>query len=196
MENWKLTIWSDNYEVSDLGRVRNVTTQHVLTPVKETAGYFRIKINGKHKKIHRLVCESFLGPQEGKEVNHINGVKTDNRLENLEWVTRSENLKHAYDINLRQPITKEQTYCHRVPKEEHPCYGRTGDKHPMYGRLGSDHHNSKKITLVELGIEFGSYNEATRWLKENYQVGSTGSAFSQMFSKNKNKLYGFTWTNS
>ncbi len=70
-------------------------------------GYLQtqINVNGKNKnfRIHRLVAENFLmkkGPKKGFEVNHKNGNKHDNRAENLEWVHRSENTKHAHDYGL------------------------------------------------------------------------------------------------
>ena len=93
------------YEVSNLGRVRNAHTERVLRPRKRRTGYLQVALyyKGKDKEcdVHNLVATAFVeGWREGLEVNHKNGVKTDNRAENLEWVTASENRQHASDVLL------------------------------------------------------------------------------------------------
>ncbi len=73
-----------------------------IKPQFSNVGYLRVELAGRKYSIHRLLAEAFIPNPEGKsQVNHINGDKADNRLENLEWVTQSENMLHAYKAGLQ-----------------------------------------------------------------------------------------------
>lgn len=101
-EKWKINSDFPQYEISDQGRIRNVKTKH-LRSFTYSNGYPQVDMYpGKQTRtVHTLVAETFLGKNPGMQVNHKNGNKKDNRLTNLEWVTPSENMRHAYDNKLR-----------------------------------------------------------------------------------------------
>lgn len=97
----KIPLTDGKYVVSSNGCVARVLLggrRRILKPYKNNTPYLSIKIvvNGKicNRYVHRLVAENFLGDGHGKQVNHINGDKTDNRASNLEWVTAGENNLH------------------------------------------------------------------------------------------------------
>lgn len=101
---WKKIPNHPNYEVNEMGKVRTTNYEHKgitkeLKQSKNKKGYLRVNIDGKLKRSHRLIAMTFLSNYSEKlQVNHKNGIKIDNRIENLEMVTAKENSWHRNNI--------------------------------------------------------------------------------------------------
>lgn len=101
----------ENYSINPNGQIKNIKTGLTLKAKKSKMGYEEIQLRDSNHKskwflVHRLVAEYFCGgQQDGMVVNHIDGDKLNNNASNLEWVTQSENLKHAYETGLRKKDT-------------------------------------------------------------------------------------------
>lgn len=117
-ENWRpVDGYEGCYEVSTFGNVRSVRKSGKILVLNVTPkGYLRIALarEGVQKNfmVHRLVASAFIANDNEKpEVNHKDGDKKNNRVDNLEWVTTSENLIHAYETGLKSPTVKYVVTC-------------------------------------------------------------------------------------
>ena len=124
MENWKaIPGWETYYAASTLGNIKRLAGSPrcpkdrilKLMTGNNWGGYYTVSlVRVGHRQrpmmVHRLVLEAFVGPppSPAHQGNHINGNKHDNRPENLEWVTHSENIKHAYDTGLHKKYKGSQ----------------------------------------------------------------------------------------
>lgn len=108
-------VWStifEKYEVSDAGHIRNAKNGRVLKQFVGKDGYLRIQIAGKTRLVHRLVACAFVPADPKRDfVNHKDGNKQNNAASNLEWCTRSENLKHAYSVGLKSSAGTKNSRC-------------------------------------------------------------------------------------
>lgn len=143
-ELWKQAIIEEancTYEVSTNGEIRNILSKQKLTLFDNGRGYLTfavwIKNNTIRKKyyIHRIVAQTFIeNPENKKYVNHKDGDKSNNCVDNLEWVTSSENNKHKYRV-LKCPYPKRKFFTPPV-----------------------------KVRCIETGIIYKSVHEAARQL--------------------------------
>ena len=117
MEVWKRVVGFERYyQVSNKGNIKRVDgSSHLksrnLKLILDKDGYPRVNLKVKQKTnskyVHRLVAKAFIPNNENKpQVNHKDGVKNNNDISNLEWVTLSENRQHAYDIGLQNSFTR------------------------------------------------------------------------------------------
>ena len=178
MEIWKpiITEYEDYtglYEVSNKGRIKALPKlagsvqrkEKILKNQTDKGGYEYVILkknkNNRHYKVHRLVAMMFIPNEENKKfVDHINTIRNDNRVENLRWVTKTENANN--------PLTKEKVS--KANKgENNAMYGLRGEKNPNYGRKFTEEHKqkirekrSKPCMCIETGEVFQSVKEANR----------------------------------
>lgn len=110
-------VYEYNYIVFPSGEILNLHGEEVKGHI-DRCGYREVVVNGKQKLVHRIVAMVFIPNQNNLEqVNHIDGNKLNNNVNNLEWCTRSENLRHAYAIGLEQIKTGEKNQFHKLTEE-------------------------------------------------------------------------------
>ena len=125
MEEWKIINNFPKYAVSNLGNIKTLFWQNnvngklyprekILIPIKRKDGYLKVNLHNDEYKgrgkgceclVHRLVAEAFiLNQRDFTEVNHKDGDKTNNCVDNLEWCSRQQNVLHSYKLGLRKSI--------------------------------------------------------------------------------------------
>lgn len=164
--------------VSNLGNVKSIrfrghSGEHQMSITRHHTGYMVVSLGKPHRKqfrVHVLVATAFIENKNGKlVVNHIDGDKSNNRVDNLEWVTSKENVQHAIKTGLRDP--------HNVPK-----------------RYGADNHASKAVYQFDKTGNFirkwGGQSEAARAL------GCSSCSIGHKIDKPGMTTLGFVWLSS
>ncbi len=151
MEIWKdIEDYEGIYQISNLGKLKSFkgSKEMILNPGIKSTGYVATtlcKQSTKYVRIHRLVANAFIPNPENKPcINHKNGIKHDNRAENLEWCTYSENMLHAYKTGL-----KKHHYIGKTGKDH--CASRPIIQYSMTGEK-IDEHESQMNAERKTGI--------------------------------------------
>lgn len=153
-EIWKpIKNYEGIYEISNLGNVKSLNynrtkKEKILKPRKDKKGYLYVMLYknkyGKNFSIHRLVAQAFIpNPENKPEVDHINTIKDDNRIDNLKWATHIENNNNKLTIQ------------------------RLRQNHADFS--GSNHPASKKVYCIELDKSWDCINDCARDLKLHHQ---------------------------
>lgn len=166
LEDWKTITFATNYEVSNLGNIRNKKSGQILNPGISGQGYKQVSLKfddtGKFKKqyVHRLVAMMWLDNSENKrEVNHKNLDRTDNRVENLEWLTSAENQRHKFSTNQQYKTSNRQVIQYDVQGNQIAIWPSViaAAKALNISRQGIDkcvHHTYNRVTAGGFKWEF------------------------------------------
>lgn len=186
MEVWKsINGYCGLYEVSNLGNVKSLNFSNgkvpkVLKPQKDKNGYLVVNLynNGKVRnfKIHRLVAQAFLNNEDNlPQINHINEIKNDNRVENLEWCTNKYNVNYG-SHSLKQSLV----HIGKKHTQEHIQKIRDGSI------------NKKAVEMIDINTKeviqiFQSASEAAR------EVNGVSTNVSKICRENKGTYKGYFW---
>lgn len=184
-EEWRaITGFEGLYEVSNVGNVRRLDRPDSYPDVRNRKGrllkvhnsgkYSQVALDCKPFSVHRLVAKTFIpNPEQKPQVNHINGIKPDNRAVNLEWCTPSENELHSYKVLGKQPTN-----------------GLLGGIKLAAGR-------AKKVTQLTVDgdavRDHASVSDATRWAREHGYPRADAGAISACCHGKISKAYGYIW---
>ena len=196
-EEWRdIPGYEGLYAVSDKGTVKSLAREvktskrgkcfvrrvnEKILKHADQHGYKRVVLSKEtHKKgyaVHVLVAKTFIpNPENKPQVNHINGVRGDNRVENLEWVTQSENQLHSFRVLGRKPTGLGTTMSQELRAKLEPHWLAARYERPC-----------RKVICLETGVEYFSIAEASR------QTGIAKPHISRVLAGGRRSCGGYTW---
>ena len=154
MEIWKTHKVYNSIQVSNLGNVRNALTFEIKKQHISDTGYYKCNVKGsngwKTLRVNRLIADMFCENQNNLPfVDHINGIKTDNRAENLRYITQSDNLKGRFISKSKRLSTNEVIEIKRKLSEKTTTHKELANK---YGTT------YKNISNINIGIRHAKVN--------------------------------------
>jgi len=184
MEKWiQIKETNNRYSISNLGNVKKnkelitrkngrsqVINEKLLTPIPNNSGYLKVRCNiekgiVKNIYIHRLVANYFINnPEKKPQVNHINGIKYHNNVENLEWCTSKENINHAWKTGLSSPtnnikiIIRGKEFNSILEASKHLNI----DRNTMSKCLKKGYYLNSKYAVYYENVRYDSLKEASR----------------------------------
>lgn len=181
---WKKIYWLNGeetkYSISNIGLVRNDERNRLLKNIINHDGYIRVGLthNGKQRYfyMHRLVATAFIpNPENKPEVNHINGIKSCNYDYNLEWVTASENIQHAFDTGLnngsnrirtgRAPEHIIRSICELLESGTDLTFVQIGERFGVGRNLVSSIYHRESQQKISKDYDFSKYEIKTDFSK-------------------------------
>lgn len=168
-------IENPRYQVSNLGRVKCLDWNRTGKPrmcrlSKDSKGYLMVGIDSVLKRVHRLVAETFIpNPECKKEVDHINTIRSDNRVENLRWATRKENRNNPLSVK---------------------HYSENAYK-PMLGKFGAE--NNRSIAIVQLTLDGKFIKKWACAMDVERELGIANQNISHCLRGRYKSAYGYRW---
>lgn len=178
-EIWKeINDYNGQYFISNLGNIKSLKSSKYLKPQNDGSGYLFVMLSKnsirKNYKIHRLVAEHFIeNPNNYKVVNHIDGNKLNNKVDNLEWCTHGENNQHAWKMNLNKNTHKQRAQASKWCRNNREKLQKGLDKKSM------------KVLCVNTGEVFNTVREASN------KLGVSKNQIYRVISGDRNSVFGY-----